>query len=135
MIERFTILLADRNRNIRQFLKRELEGEGYFIKLANNGPEVLKILAADPPDLLVLDLDMTYLGGLEILSRFQNEIKFVPVVVHTLLTAYENHPIIKKNAAAFIEKNGNNINGLKKKIIEVLQRYYPQRFNKLESIN
>ena len=65
---RFTILIADRSHNIREFLKRELEAEGYLIKLANNGPEVLRMMVAEPPDLLILDLDMTYLDGLEILN-------------------------------------------------------------------
>ena len=130
MRERFTILIADRNHNIREFLKRELEVEGYLIKLANNGPEVLKMMVAEPPDLLILDLDMTYLDGVEILNQFKNMKQSAPVVIHTLLTAYEEHPIIQKTAAAFLEKNGNNINSLKEKIAEVLHKNYRHKFIK-----
>ena len=127
---RFTILIADRSHNIREFLKRELEAEGYLIKLANNGPEVLKMMVAEHPDLLILDLDMTYLDGVEILNQFKNMKQSVPVVIHTLLTAYEDHPIIQKTAAVFLEKNGNNINSLKEKIAEVLRKNYRHKFNK-----
>jgi len=128
--EKFTIFIADRNHNIREFLKRELEAEGYLIKLANNGPEVLKMMIAEPPNLLILDLDMTCLDELEILDQFQNMKQSVPVVVYTLLTAYEDHPLIQKTAAAFLEKNGNNINSLKEKIAEVLRKNYRHKFNK-----
>lgn len=124
MREKFTILIADRSHNIREFLKRELEAEGYLVKLADNGLEVLKIIVAQLPHLLILDLDMTYLDGVEILSQFKNMKQSVPVVVHTLLTAYEDHPVIKKTAAAFLEKNENNINNLKEKVAEVLRKNY-----------
>ena len=124
MREKFTILIADRSHNIREFLKRELEAEGYLVKLANNGLEVLKMIAVEPPDLLVLDLDMTYLDGVEILNQFKNMNQSVPVIVHTLLTIYEDHPVIQRTAAAFLEKNENNINNLKEKIADLLRKNY-----------
>ena len=132
MRESFTILIADRNHNIREFLKRELENEGYLIQLANNGLEVVKIIAANPPDLLILDLDMTYLNGLEILDQIQNIKHSIPIVIHTLLTTYRNHPVVQKNTVVFFEKNGNNINNLKEKIVEILVRYYPNKFTKYQ---
>ena len=130
MRKKFTILIADRNRNIRQFLKRELEAEGYLINLANNGLEVLEIVTAEPPDLLILDLDMTYLNGVEILNQFERMKWSVPVVVYTLLTIYEDHPVIQKTAAAFLEKNENNIDSLKEKIVELLYKNYPHKIDK-----
>ena len=130
MREKFTILITDRSHNIREFLRRELEAEGYIVKLAANGLEVLKMIAAEPPDLLILDLDMTYLNGVEILNQFKNMKQTVPVVVYTLLTSYEDHPVIKKTAAAFLEKNENNINKLKEKIADLLRENYRRRVNK-----
>lgn len=42
MEKKFTLLIADRNRNVREFLKRELIAEGYGVKVARNGQEILK---------------------------------------------------------------------------------------------
>ena len=41
MKKEYTILIADRNPNVRGLLKRELENEGYLVKMAKNAREVL----------------------------------------------------------------------------------------------
>jgi CheY-like chemotaxis protein len=125
--EEFTILVADRNRHISEFLQRELVAEGYRIELANDGRTVLTLLNKQSPDLLVLDLEIPYIDGIEILEKLQNEKSQVPVIVHTLLTQYANYPVVKR-AAAFLEKQGSNIVGLKETIFEVLRHRYPERF-------
>lgn len=123
----FTILIADRNRNIREFLQRELIAEGHRVILACDGRQVLKIISIESPDLLILDLDIPYVDELRIFDQLQNEKLIIPVVFHTLLTGYANHPAIQK-AAAFVEKDGNNINSLKEMVNEVLRKHYPHRF-------
>ena len=125
--EGFTILVADRNRHISEFLQRELAAEGYRIELANDGRTVLTLMNKQSPDLLVLDLEIPYIDGIEILEKLQNEKCQIPVIVHTLLTQYANYPVVKR-AAAFLEKQGSNIVGLKEMIFEVLRHYYPERF-------
>ncbi|MBN2372644.1 response regulator [bacterium] len=128
MSQEFRILIADRNRNICEFLKRELTNEGYLVQLTNNGWQVLRMMFLAPPDLLLLDLDMPYLDGLEILELLENNKKSVPVIIHTLLKEHENHPLIQ-NTAAFLEKDENDVNTLKSIISEVLRKNYPYRFD------
>ena len=41
MGRQFTILISDRNRNVREFLKREMMGEAYRVRLAKSWREVL----------------------------------------------------------------------------------------------
>ena len=41
MARQFTILISDRNRNVREFLKREMMGEAYRVRLAKSWREVL----------------------------------------------------------------------------------------------
>ena len=60
MKENFTLLIADRNRNIREFLQRELITDGYRVLLACDGRQVLKIIDNEAPDLLIIDLDIPY---------------------------------------------------------------------------
>lgn len=133
MHEEFTILVADRNRNIREFLHRELSAEGYHIELAHDGRTLLMMLKSKCPDLLILDLEIPFIDGIEILEQLQDQQSSIPVVVHTLLTEYANHPAVQR-AAAFVEKMGNNIIGLKEVIVEVLRKYYPHRFKTKELI-
>lgn len=59
MGRQFTILISDRNRNVREFLKCEMMTEGYRVRLAKSGREVLELACNDESiDLAILDLDL-----------------------------------------------------------------------------
>lgn len=127
MREVFTILIADRNRHVRELLRREFISAGYRVQVARDGREVLSMTNANGhPDLVVLDLDIPYVSGPAILEQLQDRDPPLPVVVHTFLTDYANHPAVQK-AAGFFEKRGNNIEDLKATVAQVLQDWYPQR--------
>jgi DNA-binding response OmpR family regulator len=126
--DQFTILIADRNPHVREFLRRELMAEGYRVQVARNGREVLRMTDVDdPPELLILDLDMPYVSGLTILEELENRKSPLPVMIHTFRMEYENHPAVQR-AAGFWEKRGDNIDGFKATVTQVLRKYYPRRF-------
>lgn len=127
MSKGFRILIADRNRNIREFLKQELTTEGYTVHLANNGKDVLKMIDAESPDLLIIDLDTPYLDELEFIEQLQNKKRHIPVIIHTFLAGYKDHPVFQ-TGAVFVEKNGTNINALKAMIASVFLKHYPDQF-------
>ena len=123
----FTILIADRNRHIREFLKREMLAEGYQPQLARNGSEVLKWIENEmPPDLLILDLDLPGLSELDIVGTLQSRLPTLPVVVHTILSDFVHCPALLSNAV-MVEKNGNSVDRLKKVVSEILKKSYPRR--------
>jgi DNA-binding response OmpR family regulator len=118
----FTILIADKNPHVRRFLQRELLTDGFQVLMTKDGREALKLLnSSDPPDLLVLDLDLPDVSGLEILKKLEDQDIRIPVVVHTFLTEYADHPAVR-NSAAYVEKTGNNVDGLKLVIMDALQK-------------
>ncbi len=120
-----TILIADRNPHVREFLKRELVADGYRVKLAKNGREVLSRLGSQQGvDLLVLDLDLPHAGDLAILDEIRGLIPSLPVVVHTFLPEYTGHSATLSNAA-LVEKEGNSVDRLKDVISEVLNNPAP----------
>lgn len=120
-----TILIADRNPHVREFLKRELAAVGYRVMLAHNGGEVLRCLEdRQGVDLLVLDLDLPYAGDPGILDEIRSRIPTLPVVVHAFLPEYVKHPNTLNNAA-FVEKEGNSVDRLKDVISEVLNNPAP----------
>ena len=47
MYDKFTILIADRNRHVREFLRRELMAEDYCVEVAKDGREVLLMITAE----------------------------------------------------------------------------------------
>ncbi len=124
----FTLLIADRNKNVREFLRREFCADGYCVKLAKDDRELLNIIETETSgDLLILDLDMPYFGGPDVLEKLQLLKPSLPIVIHTLPTDLSTHEAVKK-VAAFLEKKGTNIDHLKAVVRAVLQRSYPKRF-------
>jgi len=123
----FTILITDRNRHVRNFLRRELTAEGYQVEIAADGRDLLrKINAADPPDLLILDPEIPYASGPAILKRLRRVNSRLPVIVHGFATEDATHPSVQRTVA-FIEKMGNT-DRLKSAVLAVLREYYPNRF-------
>ena len=126
MDNQFTLLVADRNRNVRYFLRREFLAAGYSVQLAKDDRELLAMInAGETPNLLILDLEMPYTAGTDVLAELQNSSPFMPVVVYTLLTDQATNEATQK-AAAFLEKRCNNVEDLKKVVEDVLRKWYPR---------
>ncbi|MCX8110443.1 MAG: response regulator [Syntrophorhabdaceae bacterium] len=75
------ILIVDDEENIRILFKEELEEEGYKIDLASNGYEALEKIKKSPFDLVVLDIKMPGMDGIQTL----NEIKKINKDQHVIL--------------------------------------------------
>ncbi|MBI3400130.1 MAG: sigma-54-dependent Fis family transcriptional regulator [Acidobacteria bacterium] len=99
------ILVIDDEAAIRDSLKMTLEYEGYEFIGAATGQEGLTLAERDNPDLVLLDVKMPGMDGLEVLDRLRNMNETLPVVVvsghGTISTAVE---ATKKGAFDFIEK-------------------------------
>ena len=110
------IVIADRNPHVRRFLKRELEAEGYRIRLAESGVEVLKwAFHPDPLDLVILDPDLPDTVAAQLINKLKDRIPPLKVVIHAFLSDYAA-PHDKLSADAFIEKGAYSIESLKKVI-------------------
>jgi len=81
------ILIVDDEPNVRFVLEDSLNHEGYIIHTAANGVEALKKLEQFPYDLLLLDLKMEPVGGLEVLNFVREEDSELVVII---LTAYSS---------------------------------------------
>jgi len=126
MADTFNILIADRNRHVREFLRRELMAEGYRVQVAKDDKELLSMIDMEAPDLLILDLEIPYGGGLAVLENLQHHVPPVPVVIHTFLTEYANHPVVQEQGS-FVEKMANT-DVLRAAIREMLKKRYPHKF-------
>ena len=121
MQKKFTILIADRNLHVREFLKREMAEAGYRILSADKGRDIVeRLYHPDPIDLLILDPDLPDLDESAVLEKLQNRIPFMPVVVHTFFSVFEAHRNLL-TMATFVEKNGRSIERLKQVVSNILQ--------------
>ncbi len=67
------ILVVDDDEIVRGLFQRLLEGEGYSVETASDGDAGLERVAHDSPDLVLLDLRMPGMGGVEFLRRFRQD--------------------------------------------------------------
>ncbi|MGO3328015.1 response regulator transcription factor [Gordonia sp. (in: high G+C Gram-positive bacteria)] len=77
------ILVVDDDRAVRESLRRSLTFNGYTVDTAGDGLEALEKVIADRPDLLVLDVMMPRLDGLEVCRRLRSAGDDLPILVLT----------------------------------------------------
>ncbi len=87
-----TIMVVDDNPDIITIVKTILEGRGYTVFSASSGPELLNMLPDHKPDLIILDIMMPEMDGLEVLTRLKGktESATIPVILLTAKVQYED---------------------------------------------
>ncbi len=80
------IVVAEDESSLRDFISRNLRARGYVVHEASNGLEALALWETESPHLLVLDIMMPRLDGLEVCRRIR-ERSTVPIIVLTALDA------------------------------------------------
>lgn len=85
------ILIADDEENIRTLYKIELEEAGYIVELASNGKEAVEKAQAEMPDLIILDIKMPVMDGIEALHAIRQlpNGKDVPIILFTAYGEYQ----------------------------------------------
>ncbi len=106
------ILVVDDTLLNRQFLKDELEDEGYVVSTAEDGEQALALVAENPPDLILLDIMMPRVDGYEVCRRLKSDDRtiLIPIVMVTALTAtHERIRGIEVGADDFLTKPYNRV--------------------------
>lgn len=76
------ILLVEDEENLHSFLKLELEYEGYEVTVSENGKEALELFHRNQYDMVLLDLMLPGINGLEVCRRIREE-SMVPIIMLT----------------------------------------------------
>lgn len=119
MAKDLTILVADRNRHVRKFLEREMVAEGYTVKVAENGREILKwVYRCEPLNLAIIDPDMPDMDKDFLLKKLKDRIPALPVIIHSLFSNHTDYSVFL-SPIVFVEKEGNSIEHLKKVVYDI----------------
>ena len=115
-----TILVVDDDEAIRTLLQEELEDDGYKVLIATNARDALKMVAAEALDLVILDIRMPGMDGLEALPRILGLKDSLPVILNTAYAQYKDR-FMSWAADAYVVKS-SDLTELKQKIKELVAK-------------
>ena len=121
------ILIVEDDEAQRFLYQVELQEEGYEVILARNGKVALGCLEKSLCDLIVLDIRMPEMDGIEALGKIASQYKKTPVILHTAYPEYRNQSTASL-ADAFILKS-SDLSLLKKTVKELLEEKKRERKN------
>lgn len=77
------ILVVDDEPNLGRLCREELEEDGYEVSVASTGADAMERFRRERPDLVVLDIKLPDIDGLELLALMKEIRQEVPVIMHT----------------------------------------------------
>ena len=83
------LLVVDDEENIRLLYKEELKEEGYDVLLAENGYDAIDLVKKNKIDLVILDIKMPKIDGIETLRLLKGEKRDLPVVLCSAYGEYK----------------------------------------------
>ena len=100
------VLVADDEPAIRKLYERELRKEGYEVLFATNGQEAIRMVREGHPDVIVMDIRMPGMDGIEAMSRILEENNELPVIINTAFSSYKDN-FLSWSADAYLTKSAD----------------------------
>jgi len=113
------ILIVEDEESLRALYEEELKGEGYAVLTAANGKEAISQLEEGKPDLVILDIVMPVMDGMETIGRIIREHRDIPIILNTAYSSYKDD-FMSWGAEAYVVKSAD-LGELKAKIREILR--------------
>jgi len=113
------ILVVEDEESLRLLYEEELEAEGYEVLTAGNGREAIQQLEKGKPDLIILDIVMPVMDGIEALGRIVGKERKIPIILNTSYSGYRQD-FMSWAADAYVTKS-DDLTELKNKVRELLE--------------
>lgn len=114
------VLCVDDDLSLLRLYQEELTEEGYKVILAKDGKEALKKFEKESPNVVVMDIRMPVMDGIETLTAMLGRDRQVPVILNTAYPQYREN-FMTWGAEAYVIKS-SDLTELKQKIREVLDK-------------
>ncbi|HUX06235.1 MAG TPA: response regulator [Acidobacteriota bacterium] len=118
----YKILIVDDEQNLRLLYKKEFEKEGYEVILAKSGEEALRKFQEAAPHLVILDIKMPGLDGVETMSKMLSIDNKTPVILNTAYASYQDN-FTTWAADAYVVKS-SDMGELRNRVREILAERY-----------
>jgi DNA-binding response OmpR family regulator len=114
------ILLVEDEESLRLLYEEELKAEGYEVVTAGNGKEALQQLKGIKPDLIILDIVMPVMDGMETLGQIMGKKRNIPIIIHTSYPGYRED-FMSWAADAYVAKS-SDLRELKDTVRDLLKK-------------
>ncbi|MCX8117120.1 MAG: response regulator [Desulfobacterota bacterium] len=114
------ILVVEDEEGLRLLYKEELEAEGYEVITARNGKEALQELEKGRPDLIILDIVMPVMDGMEALGKIVLKDRKIPIILNTSYSGYRDD-FMSWVADAYVTKS-SDLEELKATVKKLLEK-------------
>jgi DNA-binding response OmpR family regulator len=114
------VLCVDDDLSLLRLYQDELSEEGYKVILAKDGKEALAKFEKEKPQVVVMDIRMPVMDGIETLTAMMGKDRQVPVILNTAYPQYRDN-FMTWGAEAYVIKS-SDLTELKQKIREVLNK-------------
>ncbi len=126
-----TVLIVDDQPTIRKSLRHLLERKGYHVCEADSGAAALQTAQAEEPEVILLDLKLPDIDGLEVLERLRGASPETAVILLTGHGSVEAAvTAIKKGAEDFLEKDPGNLDVTEVRVERALEMLKLRRENR-----
>jgi len=112
------ILIVEDDMNQRELYAEELLDSGYEIETAADGKEALESIMNNSYDIVIMDIRMAEMDGIETLGKIITMEKKTPVLIYTAYSNYKSN-FMTWTASAYLTKS-SNLDDLKDRIKELL---------------
>ena len=122
------ILVIDDDEKVCVVFRRFLEGKGFAVDCASGGREGLRLVLADPPDLVITDIMMPDTDGLEVVLSMRRKHPDIPVIAISggmNVAPMDFLPTVKKFGASKVYYKPIELEDLLKGIGELLEKKDP----------
>lgn len=110
------LLIVEDEKNLRTLYKNEFTEEGYEVLVAEEGKEAVKIAERESPDLIIMDIRMPNMDGIEVMKKILEKNKDIPIIINSAYSSYMDN-FMSWAAKAYVIKS-SDLSELKSKVRE-----------------
>ena len=118
----YRIMVVDDEQNLRLLYEKALQKDGYEVILAASGEEALELFQKEEPHLVILDIKMPGLDGVEVMSKMLSINNKLPVILNTAYASYQDN-FTTWAADAYVVKSAD-LSELRNRVREILVERY-----------